>query len=105
MNKKIKKPTYHVLVCNSYRTAADSQGACNKRGSTEILQYIMEEANDRNLDVAVATTGCLNVCAHKPVIVVHPHNHWYGGVTEEAIDEILDGLEEGKPAERFLISE
>jgi (2Fe-2S) ferredoxin len=81
----MKKPTYHILVCNSYRTA--------------------EETADRGLDVAVSTTACLNVCGHKPVMVVHPNNYWYGGVTEEAIDEILDALEVGKPVEKYLISE
>jgi (2Fe-2S) ferredoxin len=38
-------------------------------------------------------------------MVVHPNNYWYGGVTEEAIDEILDALEVGKPVEKYLISE
>ena len=101
----MKKQTYHILVCNSYRTAGNSQGACNKLGAPEFVQYITEETADRGLDVAVSTTACLNVCGHKPVMVVHPNNYWYGGVTEEAIDEILDALEVGKPVEKYLISE
>jgi (2Fe-2S) ferredoxin len=66
----------------------------------------MEECNDRGLDVAVSATGCLNLCSQGPVIVVHPNNFWYGCVeTEEAIDEILDALEEGEACEKYLISE
>jgi uncharacterized protein (DUF427 family) len=45
----MKKPTYHILVCNSYRIAGDAQGACNKKGATELIQYITEEASDRDL--------------------------------------------------------
>jgi len=101
----MKKPEYHILVCNSYRTAGDAKGACNKTGAPSLLQYLMEETADRGLDVTISTTACLNVCTQKPAMVIQPNNYWYGGVTEEAIDEILDALEEGKPAEKYLISE
>jgi len=101
----MKKPTYHILVCNSFRMAGDAQGACNKKGAAGLLQYITEEATDRGLDVAVSTTGCLNVCSEGPVIVIHPNNLWYGKVeSEEAIDEILDALEDGQACEKYLIS-
>ena len=101
----MKKPTYHILVCNSFRLAGDAQGACNKKSAPELIQYITEEAADRGLDVAVSSTGCLNVCAQGPIMVVHPNNHWYGAVDKSAIDEILDALEEGEAAEKYLISD
>jgi (2Fe-2S) ferredoxin len=101
----MKKPTYHILVCNSYRIAGDSQGACNRKGAAQFIQYIMEGAADRGLDVAVSSTACLNVCAQGPVMVVHPSNYWYGGITEEAIDDILDALEKNEPAEKYLIAD
>ncbi len=102
----MKKPAYHFLVCNSFRMAGDAQGACNKKGAPTLLQYLMEESSDRGLDVAVSTTGCLNICSQGPIIVVHPNNFWYGEVdTEEAIDEILDALEEDQACEKYLISE
>jgi len=101
----MKKPQYHILVCNSYRTSGATQGACNKLGAPEFVQYITEEAADRGLDVAISTTACLNLCQHKPVMVIQPNNLWYGGVTQDAIDEILDALQEGKAAEKYLISE
>jgi (2Fe-2S) ferredoxin len=101
----MKKPTFHILVCNSFRVAGDAQGACNKKGAAGLLQYITEEATDRGLDVAVSATGCLNVCSEGPVIVIHPNNLWYGKVeTEEAIDDILDALEDGQACEKYLIS-
>jgi hypothetical protein len=37
-------------------------------------------------------------------MVIHPENWWFKGVdSEEAIDSILDGLEEGEPAAAYLI--
>ena len=53
----MKKPSYHILVCNTFRLNGDAQGACTKKGAPSLLQYIMEECNDRGLDVAVSTTG------------------------------------------------
>jgi (2Fe-2S) ferredoxin len=102
----MKKPDYLILVCNSYRVAGDAQGACNKKGASDLLPYISEEAAERGLDVAVTTTACLNLCAQGPVLVVQPNNYWYGGVdSEDVIDEILDALEEGEAAEKYLIAD
>lgn len=102
----MKKPDFHILVCNSYRVAGDAQGYCNKNGAAQFIPYIMEECADRGIDVTVSSTGCLNVCAQGPIMVIHPNNEWYGKVdSEEAIDEILDALEEGEPCEKYLISE
>jgi (2Fe-2S) ferredoxin len=101
----MKKPDYHILMCNSYRVAGEAQGACNKKGATDLLQYISEECADRGLDVVVSTTACLNVCTEGPVMVIHPSNFWYGEVdSEEAVDEILEALEDGEACEEYLIS-
>ncbi len=113
----MKKPEYHILMCNSYRVAGEAQGACNKKGASNFLQYISEECADRGLDVAISTTACLNVCSQGPIMVIHPNNYWYGSVeSEEVIDEIieepdqfhakvLDALEESEACEKYLISE
>lgn len=101
----MKKPEYHILVCNSYRVAGDAKGFCNKEGAADLIQYIMEECADRGLDVAVSSTACLNVCSQGPVMVIHPNNLWYGGINEEKIDEILDALEEGEAVAEYLISD
>jgi (2Fe-2S) ferredoxin len=100
----MKKPTYHILVCNSYRVAGDAQGYCHKNGSSQLVQYISDECLDRGIDVAVSTTACLNVCSQGPVMVVQPLNLWYGGINQGRIDEILDALEEGEAVEEYLIA-
>lgn len=102
----MKKPDYLILLCNSYRMVGEAKGTCLKRGSSDLIQYLTEEAADRGLDVAVTTTACLNICPQGPVIIIQPNNYWYGGITtEEKIDEVLDALEENKPVEAYLISD
>ncbi|BAG83816.1 MAG: (2Fe-2S) ferredoxin domain-containing protein [Candidatus Azobacteroides pseudotrichonymphae] len=100
----MKKPNYTILVCNSYRVTGDAQGFCNKQGAVSLLQYITEECADRNIDAVVTTTACLSVCSQGPVVVVQPNNYWYGGVTKDKVDEILDALEEGKSIKEYLIA-
>ncbi len=102
----MKKPTFQILVCNSYRISGTAQGACNKKNAPQMIQYFTEEAADRGLDVAVTSTACMNLCAQGPIVVIQPQNVWYGGVeSEEAMDEILDSLENNEVAEKYVISE
>jgi (2Fe-2S) ferredoxin len=98
------KPDYHIFVCNSFRMSGEPQGICNKKGGPSLMQYIEEEILDRGLDAMVSATGCLKVCDRGPAIVIYPQNYWYGNVDENAIDAILDALEDGEACEKYLIT-
>jgi len=102
----MQKPKHHIFVCGSFRANGAPQGVCNKKDSMQLLQYLEQELADRGLSgVVVSSTGCLKVCDRGPAIVIYPENWWYGGVESESqLDEIIDALEEGKPAERYVIS-
>ena len=95
------KPTYHIFLCSSYRTAGERQGVCFRKGDG-LLQYIEEEVIDRGLDALVTSTGCVKMCEKGPVMIVYPQGWWYGEVDEEKIDEILDGIEDGEPCDGLL---
>lgn len=97
-------PERQILVCQSFRLKGDPKGICHKQ-TDGFLQYLEEEILDRGLDMQVVATGCLKQCEAGPVMVVQPDNLWYKGVvSEEIIDAILDGIEDGEPAEEYLIS-
>jgi (2Fe-2S) ferredoxin len=98
------KPQHHLLVCASFRTSGDPQGACFKKGSSDFLAYLDGEILDRGLDARVSSTGCVKQCSQGPILIVYPEGHWYGGVDSEvAIDAILDALEDGDVAEDYLL--
>lgn len=99
----MKSPEYHFFICNSYRTGGEAQGVCNKKGAVDLLQYLETEILDRGMDGAVSSTGCLKVCTQGPVMVLYPQGKWFGEVTEEKIDEILDAIEDGESTEAFEI--
>lgn len=101
----IKKPKYHFFVCCSFRANGEPQGICHKKGAVSLVQYLESELADRGMtDAVVSTTGCLKMCDQGPVMLLYPQAQWYGNVSEEAIDEILDALEEGTVAEKYLLT-
>ena len=54
----------------------------------------------------VSSTGCLKVCDRGPAMVVHPENLWYGNVeNEEAIDTILDAIEDGALLDPVILAD
>jgi len=100
----MEKPSRHIFVCASFRTAGAAQGSCYKKDSSSLLQYLETELSDRDMnDVMVSSTGCLSRCENGPIMIVYPEGHWYGSVNEEKIDEVLDGLAEGTPADGLLV--
>ncbi len=101
----MKKPKHHIFVCGSFRANGAPQGVCNKKDSLQLLQYLEQELSDRGMtDVSVSSTGCLKLCEMGPAMIVYPQNWWYGRVeTQAALDEIIDALEEGRPAAQYLL--
>ena len=99
----MEKPAHHIFVCASFRTTGASQGACHRKESNSLLQYLETELSDHDmLDVMVSSTGCLNRCEQGPVMIVYPEGHWYGKMNEEKIDAVLDALKDGQPADGLL---
>lgn len=97
-------PAHHLFVCGSFRANGTPAGACVKKASLGVVQFLQEEVDSRSLsDVMVSMTGCLNCCVNGPVVVDYPSGHWYKGVTEEVAEEILEAIENGTVAEQHLI--
>jgi (2Fe-2S) ferredoxin len=100
----MQKPDHHIFVCASFR-GVEAKGKCIKKDSMQLIAYMQEELADRGLNVMVSSTGCLNLCEEGPVVIVYPQGIWYRDVSsEDAVDEILDALENGKSAEKYLLA-
>jgi (2Fe-2S) ferredoxin len=90
----------HVFVCTSGKT-------CPTQGSKDVLDLLRRGVVERGLKgiVRINHAGCMNQCGHGPMVVVYPENVWYGGVTLDAAQRILDEhLVAGHPVEssRYL---
>jgi (2Fe-2S) ferredoxin len=101
----MEKPDKQIFVCASFRVSGEAQGACRKKGAVDLLGYLESELSDRGMDgVTVSSTACLKACDRGPILIVHPDNVWYGKVNEDAVDAILDAIQEGGVAEEYLLT-
>ena len=100
----MQKPTYHLFVCNSFRMKGEPQGVCFKNGAPSLLEYLSNEITERGLDAQISSCCCLQVCDRGPAMVVYPQGWWYGEVTEDRLDEILDALEDNQAVEEYLVA-
>lgn len=99
-------PKYHIFVCASCKINGTQKGFCHSKDSVSIIQRFVEEIDDRELsgDVMVTNTGCFSICDKGPIVVVYPEGTWYGGVTVDDVEEIMDThIEGGERLERLLI--
>lgn len=99
----MKKPDYHIFVCNSFRIAGDPQGTCNRKNAVCLLQKLEEEIIDRGLNAMVSSTGCLQMCEKGPVMTIYPQGWWYGEMDESKLDNVLDALENDAAVDEYLI--
>ena len=98
----MNKPKHHIFVCSSSRINGQQKGDCLEKGAVEIIQEFMEEIDDREMtDTMLTNTGCMAICDKGPIVIVYPEGTWYGGVTPDDVEEIMDALEEGEPVERL----
>ncbi|MDF2613430.1 MAG: ferredoxin [Clostridia bacterium] len=99
-------PKYHLFVCTSCRINGVQKGFCYGKDAVGIVQRFMEEIDDRDLssEVMITNTGCFGICDKGPIVVVYPEGTWYGNVTPDDVEEIVEShLEGGEKVERLLI--
>ncbi|NTW72090.1 MAG: (2Fe-2S) ferredoxin domain-containing protein [Eubacteriaceae bacterium] len=99
----MEKLKHHIFVCGSARLVGENKGFCLQKGGVDIIQAFNEEVQDRGLDgdIMVTSTGCLGLCSKGPVVIIYPDQTWYGKVSVDDVEEIMDALEQGETVERL----
>ncbi len=96
----------HLFLCTHERDESSTKGCCAAKGSGAIASALKRAAYDRGLKriVRVNKSGCLDQCGRGATCVVYPEGVWYGGVTLDDVDEIVERhLVGGEPVERLVI--
>ena len=96
----------HVFICLNLREAGDARGCCAERGGGEVAAAFKQKLHERGLKRVMRANkaGCLDQCARGVAVVVYPDEVWYGGVTVDDVEEIIDEhLLGGRPVERLRI--
>ncbi len=66
--------------------------SCGYDGSEEIVEALRMVTKERNLKgkVRVVRSGCLDVCAFGPNMMIWPEGLWYMKVTMQDVPQIVD---------------
>ncbi len=102
----MKRFNKHIFVCENLRPAGHPKGCCAEKGSVEIREYFKSRLKELglNADVRANASGCLDACEFGVSVVVYPEQVWYGGVTKNDVDEIIQShIINNKPVERLKI--
>ncbi|MBI4366107.1 MAG: (2Fe-2S) ferredoxin domain-containing protein [Deltaproteobacteria bacterium] len=78
----------YLFVCENIREGGKT---CCGPKSEGFVTYLKEAVKAKGLagEIRVSRTGCLDVCAKGPNILVYPDNVWYSAVTRDDLDTIL----------------
>lgn len=92
-----------LFVCINNRHGESP--SCGYSGSEEMVEELKKVCKERNLKgkIRAAKSGCLDLCAFGPNIMIWPEGLWYMKVTKDDIPQIVDTFlkleEQDKPAQ------
>lgn len=83
---------HYVFVCQNRRPEGHPKGCCSSAGSNEVLFRLKERIEEKEIWDRVRPIGttCLGMCEDGVVMVVYPDDVWYGKVSLDDVDRIVD---------------
>jgi (2Fe-2S) ferredoxin len=96
----------HIFICVNERDPSDPRGSCLPKGGAEVHARFKQALKERRLHgkMRANKAGCLDACEYGVTAVVYPDCVWYGGITVDDVDEIVDShLVNDVPVQRLLI--
>ena len=85
-----QKYSKHVFVCANQK--APGKKCCGEEHGLELVKLLKDKLKERglHLEIRAQKSGCLDVCAQGPAMVVYPEGVFYGNVSTADIDEIVE---------------
>ena len=97
----------YLFVCINRRAEDNPKGCCAVKDSEEVYRALKAEVAGRGLaklETRVCTSSCLDQCDTGVTILVEPDHFFYGRVTVADVPEIVNGLVNGQPVQRLVIT-
>lgn len=84
-----------LFVCVNSRDTGEA--CCAARGSAAIAEALKARIKALGLSraVRVSKSGCQDVCAKGPNVMVFPECRWYHGVTADDVERIVEETVQG----------
>ena len=99
---KFKK---HVFICTNQKDAPKK--CCGDERGAALVDAFKNSMKEKGLLPAMRAqkTGCLDVCAFGPAVMVYPEGIMYGNVQLSDVEEIIEShLMNDQPVERLVIA-
>lgn len=104
----MKRFEKHIFVCENKRPEGHPRGCCADKNSVEIRAMFKKRLKELGLstEIRANAAGCLDACEHGVTVVVYPEQTWYGKVTIDDVEKIIqEHLINNNPVERLRIKD
>ncbi|MFN4146911.1 MAG: (2Fe-2S) ferredoxin domain-containing protein [Runella sp.] len=94
----------HVFICTNQKEGGKK--CCGQDHGMQLVEAFKTALKERNLHIEIRAqrAGCLDVCALGPAMVVYPEGIFYGKVTLDDVEEIVEShLVNNQPVERLQL--
>lgn len=80
----------HVFICTNQK--APGKKCCGEAHGMELVNTMKDLLKEKgmHLEIRAQKSGCLDVCAQGPALVVYPEGVFYGNVQTDDIKEIVE---------------
>jgi len=104
----MKRFEKHIFVCENKRPEGHPKGCCADKNSVEVRALFKNRLKQLGLstEIRANASGCLDACEHGVTVVVYPEQVWYGEVTIDDVEEIIQQhLINNRPIDRLKIKD
>jgi len=104
----MKRFEKHIFICENKRPEGHPRGCCAEKNSPEIKELFKKRIKELGLNTVVRanSAGCLDACEYGVTIVIYPEQIWYGKVTINDVEEIIqEHIVKNSPVERLKITD
>jgi (2Fe-2S) ferredoxin len=103
----MKRFNKHIFICENKRPDEHPRGCCFEKGSAEVREQFKLRLKELGLNAEIRANGagCLDSCEFGISVVVYPDQIWYGAVTKNDVEEIIQShIINNNPVERLKIT-
>ncbi len=88
----------HIFLCLGPDCCATADGE-------RVWEFVKKRVRETGLKAMRTKAACFRICAGGPWLAVYPDGTWYGAVTEERFERILqEHLRGGTPVAEWLVA-